>query len=376
MIIESLKLKNYRNYKDLDIELGKGLNIFIGDNAQGKTNILESIYTLALTKSYLNVKDKNLIFDGMIFAKLQAVVSCNGVKNRLEILINNDSKKTKINDKEIKKYSDYISRFRVLIFGPDSVSSIKDGPASRRKFLNVEISQISNKYVKLLQRYNVILRQRNELLKIIKGSNKFDKYYLDIINDKFCSLAVDIVCERKNFIDNINKYIRDIYREITDYDGLFIKYVSNVEFDSDKNNMKNKMMDKLNSFWERELSNGISLLGPHRDDFYFVLDDKDLYIYGSQGQFRAAVLALKLSEIDIFKSVTGDYPVLLLDDIFSEFDVKRKNRLINYILSDIQTIITTTDLNMIDDILVNNAKVFEISCGKLINDLKEGMQNE
>ena len=117
-------------------------------------------------------------------------------------------------------------------------------------------------------------------------------------------------------------------------------------------------------------------MGPHRDDFYFVLDDKDLYIYGSQGQFRAAVLALKLSEIDIFKSVTGDYPVLLLDDIFSEFDVKRKNRLINYILSDIQTIITTTDLNMIDDILVNNAKVFEISCGKLINDLKEGMQNE
>lgn len=374
MIIESLKLKNYRNYSNLEIKFNKGLNIFIGDNAQGKTNVLESIYTLALTKSYLNVKDKNLIMDGMLFAKLQAVVCCNGNKDKLEILINNDTKKTKINGKEIKKYSDYISRLRVLIFGPDSIGLIKDGPSSRRRFLNVEISQLSNRYIKLLQNYNVVLRQRNELLKFIKNSSKFDNYYLEIINDKFCSLAVDIVLERNQFIDHINHYIQDIYKEITDYDGLLVKYVSNVEIDFDKDAMRKKMLDKLNSFFEREKSYGITLLGPHRDDFFFVLDGKDLSIYGSQGQFRAAVLSLKLAEISIFKDITGDYPVLLLDDIFSEFDLKRKNRLINYILSDVQTVITTTDLNMIDSVLIDNAKIFNICCGKLIDDMKEGIQ--
>ena len=376
MLIESLKLKNYRNYNNLDINFSNGLNIFIGDNAQGKTNILESIYTLALTKSYLNVKDNNLIKDGMLFAKLQAIVSSNGSKDKLEILINNDAKTTKINGKEIKKYSDYISKLRVLIFGPNSIGLIKDGPSSRRKFINIEISQLSNKYVKLLQNYNIILRQRNELLKLMKTSNKFDNSYLDIINDKFCSLAVDIVIERNKFISSINDYIKNIYKKITDYDGLLVKYVSNVEIDEDKNAMKKKMIDKLNSYLDREKSYGITLLGPHRDDFFFVLNDKELSIYGSQGQFRAAVLSLKLAEIDIFRDVTKDNPILLLDDIFSEFDINKKNRLINYILSDIQTFITTTDLNMIDNVLIENATIFKISCGKLIADEKEGMKDE
>lgn len=374
MIIENLKLKNYRNYSELDIKFDRGLNIFIGDNAQGKTNILESIYTLALTKSFLNVKDRNLIMDGMIFSKLQGVVNFAGGKDKLEILINEDNKKIKINDKDIKKYSDYISKLRVLIFGPNSISMFKDGPGSRRKFLNIEISQLSNRYVKLLQNYNIILKQRNELLKLIKSSNKFDSFYLDVINDKFCTLAVEIVLERRKFIISVNRHLGDVYKKITDYDDLVIKYVSNVDILEDKDEMIDRLKNKLSSYYEREKSYGITLIGPHRDDFFFVLNEKDLSIYGSQGQFRAAVLSLKLTEIDIFKEVTKDYPVLLLDDIFSEFDVKKKNRLIDYILSDVQTFITTTDLNMIDNVLINNAKIFKISCGKLVDDEKEGIQ--
>lgn len=376
MVIKKLELKNYRNYNDLKLDFDDKLNIFIGDNAQGKTNVLEAIYTLALTKSYLSVKDKDLILYGESFAKLSAVVANSYSNNKFEIVINNDSKKAKINGKEIKKYSDYISRLRVLIFGPDSVSLIRSGPGSRRKFLNMEISQLSNRYIKLLQNYNVILRQRNEFLKILRKSEKYDNYYLDIINEKFCSLAVDIVIEREKFISRINNYISRIYREITDYSGLFVKYETNVDIFLDKALMKDKFIQKLGSFFEKEKAYGITLLGPHRDDFCFMLNERNLSSFGSQGQFRAAVLSLKISEIDIFKEVTSDYPILLLDDIFSEFDIKRKNRLIKYIFSDIQTIITTTDLNMIDEILINNAKIFKISCGKLIDDEKEGNKYE
>lgn len=366
MIIKNLSLVNYRNYDKLDIKFNKNLNIFIGDNAQGKTNILEAIYTLALTKSFLNVKDKNLIKDNSLYAKLLANVVDNNNSFKLEIIINDNCKKTKINDIEIKKYSDYISRLKVLIFGPNSISLIKDGPSNRRKFLNIEISQLSNKYVKILQNYNVILKQRNELLKLMNSSKKINYDYLSVINDKYCALSVDIVIERDNFIKKINEIISDIYKEITGYDNLCIKYISNILLSSDKLEMKNKLLDKLNSYFNKEMNYGITLIGPHRDDFIFFLDNKDLSIYGSQGQYRAAVLSLKLAEIDIFKDITGEYPILLLDDIFSEFDLKRKNKLIKYFSRDIQTIITTTDLDMVDEPLLNDSSIFNISCGKVI----------
>ncbi len=375
MVVKNLKLVNYRNYDNLNIDLGDKLNIFIGDNAQGKTNILESIYTLALTKSFLNVKDKNLIKDSCIFAKISAIISDTKNNEKFEIIINDGSKKAKINGNEIKKYSDYISRVRVLIFGPNSISLIKESPGNRRKFLNVEISQLSNKYVKLLQNYNIILKQRNELLKIFNNSKKINKNYLDVINEKFSTLAVEIVIERINFIEKINAGISNIYKEITDYDELNVKYISNVIILKDKNEMKKTLIDKLKSVLEKEINYGITLLGPHRDDFSLVLGNKDLSIFGSQGQYRAAVLALKLSEIDIFKEITGDYPVLLLDDIFSEFDLKRKNKIIKYILKDIQTIITTTDLNLIDDVLLEKAKIFNINSGKIVvGNEEEGME--
>lgn len=373
MNIKNLKLKNFRNYSDLDIELSDHLNIFIGDNAQGKSNILESIVVLAITKSYMNVKDKSLIKDGMEYANLSALVDSNNIIDNLFISFDENNKKIKINGIEIKKYSEYISKIRFILFSPYDITFIKDSPAIRRKIFNIEISQLSNKYVKLLQKYNAILKKRNLFLKTVNEIGKCDNFYLDVLNNTFCSLAVDITIERKKFVDNVNQNLSFIFKEITGYNNLKLNYISNIDVNEDRVKMRDLLLDRLEKNFDREKYYGMTLIGPHRDDYSLFLDGKDLSIYGSQGQNRAAILSLKLAEISIFKDVTGDYPILLLDDIFSELDIKKKNRLVKYILNDVQTIITTTDLNMIDKSLIERAKIFRISCGKVVvDDEKEG----
>lgn len=369
MVIDSLKLKNYRNYEKLNINLDKKLNIFIGDNAQGKSNILESIYVLAVTKSYLSVKDKDLIKDGEEYSFLESKVEDKENNYKLNISISQNEKRVKMNDREVSKLVDYVSRFRVILFSPDNIGMVKDSPNVRRKFLNVEIGQMNNNYIRVLQNYNVILKQRNEFLKICKNSSRVNYDYLDIINEKFSELSVLVIRERYKFISDINNYIKNIYKEIMDIDNLNIRYISSIDF-NDLEKMRIEFKEKIVNNFEKEKLYGMSLIGPHRDDFRFYIGDKDMSIYASQGQLRAAVLALKLSEIEIFKINTGDTPILLLDDIFSELDLKKKNRLIRYMIDDVQTIITTTDLNMIDDYLVERAKIFEVSCGKVVKEVE------
>ena len=371
MKIERLQLKNYRNYKKLDISLNPGLNIFIGNNAQGKSNILESIFVLALTKSYINVKDQYLINDEEDFSVIKANFSTNGVENDLEIIITETSKKLKVNHTEINKHCDYISRIKVLIFSPYNVNFVKDGPNVRRKSINMVISQISNNYVKLLQNYNAVLKKRNQFLKSIDCFKEYNRFYFDALNERFCSLAVEIVLQRNKFIFEVNKHLNKIYYEITGYDNLVFNYISNVEICDIKEEMLDKFKLKLKSMFDREKAYGMTLLGPHRDDFSFLLNDKDLEIFGSQGQIRAAMLALKLSELLIFKERDNDYPILLLDDIFSELDVDKRNKLVKYILDDVQTIITTTDIDLIDESLLKKSKVFVVEDGKIVSDGKK-----
>ena len=376
MKIESLKLKNYRNYKKLDIVLSPNLNIFIGNNAQGKSNILESIFVLALTKSYMNIKDQNLIKDGEEFTRLKATFLDNCKKSDFEVIITDHSKKVKINRTEVKKYSDYISRVKVLVFSPYNVNFVKDGPGVRRKSINIVISQFLNSYVSLLQNYNVILKKRNQFLKNVAYLNDYNKIYLDKLNESFCSLAVDIVINRQMFVSKINKYLSNIFSEIMGYDNLELCYISNVPQIENKEQMVVQLMNKLSSSYERERIYGATVLGPHRDDFEFKLNGKELSIYGSQGQIRAAILSLKLAELLIFKEKDGKYPILLLDDIFSELDVEKRNRLIKYILDDVQTIITTTDIDLIDDELVSKARVFTVCNGEIVTDEERGCKDE
>ena len=361
MVIEKIKLKNYRNYDNLEIVLNKKLNIIIGKNAQGKTNILESIYVLALTKSYLGVNDKNLIKLGNDYAILEAYTLLNSGHKKFRILINDNGKQVLINEKEIKKLSDYVSNLKVIIFSPENIKMIKDGPSIRRKFLNMEISQISIKYVKLLMDYNNIIHQKNEYLKL----NNINKDYLSILNDEIAKLSVEIYLLRRKFLSDINVFIGKIYYEIMGMSGLKIRYISNIDYFEDKKEMVDKYREKLEKYLEKEILYKISLIGPHRDDFIFVLNDKNIALYGSQGQLRSVILALKLSEIELFKKSSNDDPILLLDDIFSELDTDKKNNLIKYINDNIQTIITTTDINMIDEKLVKKASIFEIKNGNL-----------
>lgn len=362
MVIDKIHLKNYRNYNDICLKLNPKLNIIIGNNAQGKTNLLESIYVLSITKSYFHINDKNLIKIDKDFSILEAdVIKDDSLKN-LKIFINNKGKKVLINGKEIKKLSDYISNLKVVIFSPDSIRMLKDGPSVRRKFLNVEISQISEKYIKVLMDYNNLIIQKNEYLKV--STNK-DLNYLDILNEKLSDFGSQIIYYRLKFIEKINYYIDDIFFKITNLKGLKIKYISNIDISFDINTLKENFLNKLKKNFDKELNYKMSLLGPHRDDFIFILNNSNLALYGSQGQNRCAILALKLAEVKIFSILCNDYPILLLDDIFSELDIFKRNNLINYINDDVQTIITTTDINLINNKLIEKASIFEINDGKL-----------
>ena len=361
MVIKKIKLINYRNYDNLVVNLNDKLNIIIGNNAQGKTNILESIYVLSLTKSYLGVNDKNIIKLGNTYSILEADVIINNIPKKFKIFISDSGKKVMINGKEIKKLSDYVSNLKVIVFSPENIRILKEGPGARRKFLNMELSQLSTKYVKLLVDYNNIIKQKNEYLKL----ENINMDYLGVLNDKLATLSIEIYLFRKNFLENINSFIDNIYYEIVGMKNLNIKYITNIDYFEDKELMIRKYREKLNKYLEKEKNYKISLIGPHRDDFIFFLNGKNISVYGSQGQLRSAILALKLSEVELFRNDCKEEPILLLDDIFSELDIEKKNNLIKYISNNIQTIITTTDINMIDEKIVKQAAIFKIIDGKL-----------
>ena len=347
MYIKKLILKNYRNYDNLELKFNQNLNIIIGNNAQGKTNILESIYLLGITRSFLTTNDKNLIKMGCNNCKVKASVLVMNRSKNLEVIISELGKKVKIDNKEVSRFSDYVAKFNIVIFGPHDLKLIKDIPNVRRHFLDVELSQLDTMYLRKIKEFNIVLKNRNEYLKYVKLGGKCNLNYLDIINEKYASLCVYIYFKRKEFIDKINKYIGDIYEKTGNYKGLNLRYSSNVflEYDNE-DDLKAKFLKKINDNINKEIN------------------------YGSQGQQKLAILSLKLAEIGIFKEVKGENPILLLDDLFGELDIKKRNSVIRYISNDIQTIITTTDVNRIDKKLVSNSKIFKISNGKVEEEKK------
>jgi len=364
MILKNIKLKNFRNYSQLDIPLNTKMNIFIGQNAQGKTNILESICVLALTKTYRNGIEPNLISFNKKKALIKGKVRNNKLINDLEVSISEGSKTLKINKKDIKRISEYISNLNIIVFTPEDLEIIKGSPSVRRNLINMELSQISNKYLNTYNEYNKILKIRNEYLKLLLTSSIADKKYLDVITEKLIEKAIIIYEERKKYLDFINQKIDRIYKNITGEDSLKIIYEPNIEIDNfSSDNIYSILKEKFSSEYKKELNYGMTLYGPHRDDFIFSLQDKNLKFFGSQGQQKVAVLAFKLSEIDIFEEYRNTKPVLLLDDIFSELDIVKRNRLLEYINVDIQSIITTTDLKSIKSKYTNDAFIYEIKNG-------------
>lgn len=365
MFLSKIELQNFRNYKKQTITLKKGINILVGTNGSGKTNLLESIYFLAMTKSHRTSDDTLLMNYDKDFFKIKGTLNVEKFKTDLEIDLMNKKKILKIDNNDISVLSKYMSHLKIIIFFPDDLEIIKGLPDIRRKYINMQIGQVYNSYIKILDDYNKLLKSRNEYIKKIRNNEFYNKQYFEILNEYYIKKSILLYRMRKKYVDKLNDYIGDIFYDITGLKTLTIKYNPIFDFENyNENYMYEKIKKNINL--EEEVSYGKSIYGPHRDDFKFMLNDINLKQYGSQGQQRASILALKLAEINIFEKVVGSSPILLLDDVFSELDEIRKNNLLKYINSKIQTIITTTDIDNIDNDTLKKSKIFEISEGKII----------
>ena len=366
MKITKINLVNFRNYSSASIKFGDDMNIFVGDNAQGKTNILEAITFLALTKSHrLGVHPNFIMFD-KTKAKIKGVVKKDKIISKLEIDMAENEKRLFVNQTEIRKVADYISNLNVIVFSPDDLEIIKGSPSVRRNLLNIQLSQISKVYLNVYNEYNKLLRTRNEYLKVLFQNSIADSSYLDIITDKLIEKAIFIYQKRKEYIEFVNEHIDFYYKQINGEVGLVVDYQPNIEFSSyGSEEMRKTLKHYYKKNYKKELNYGMTLVGPHRDDFSFLFCGKDLKYFGSQGQQKTAVLAYKLSEIPIFERFLNTKPVLLLDDIFSELDLKKRNRLLKLIHTGIQSIITTTDLKNINKKYLVDAYIYNVNNGKV-----------
>ncbi len=360
MIVKSLELKNYRNYSDLSMLFSSGTNILYGENAQGKTNILEAVYLCGTTKSHRGSKDKEIIRFQEEEAHVRIILEKNQIPHRIDLhLKKNKAKGAAIDGIPIKRQGELFGMLNLVFFSPEDLYIIKNGPAERRRFLDLELCQLDKIYLNNLANYNKTLAQRNNLLKQI-GNNRSLLDTLNIWDQKLMEYGSKVIRARREFILNLNALVGEIHKKITaGKEVLTLQYEPNVteaDFES-----------KLKKSLDRDLALKMSHIGPHRDDLCFLLGTVDIRKYGSQGQQRTAALSCKLAEIDLVKSVIKDNPVLLLDDVLSELDRQRQTQLLNSI-GDIQTMITCTGLEEFINHRFDYNKIFHVVDGTVTND--------
>ena len=334
MWIKDIKLINFRNYNCQKIKLHENINVFYGQNAQGKTNIIESIFMSSIGKSFRTNKEKELIK----FNEEKAMVEINFQKTdrngniKIEI---GEKKQVYLNGIKLKKLSELLGNINIVIFTPDDINILKGGPQNRRKFLDIMISQLRPNYMHLLSLYSKTMEQRNNYLKQIKLENK-DENLLDIWDEKLIDYGMKIYEYRKEFIEKLQNKIENIHKEITDEkEEIEIKYFSDAT-------TRQNFINELKSRRKLDIIKGFTTKGIHRDDFVIYINKKEVGTFGSQGQNRTAMLSLKLSELQVIYDDIGEYPILLLDDFMSELDSKRRESFLNNI-KDIQVIITCTE---------------------------------
>ncbi|MBQ9612680.1 MAG: DNA replication/repair protein RecF [Lachnospiraceae bacterium] len=372
MYIRELQLRDFRSYENLAMEFSEGTNILYGDNAQGKTNILEALYMVATTKSHRGVKDRDLIRFGNEEGHIRAVIIKNGIDYQVDMHLR--SSKTKgiaINGQRIKRASQLIGLLHIVFFSPEDLTIVKNGPANRRRFIDMELCQLDESYLYNLNHYNKIVEQRNKLLHDIYYTPALEST-LEIWDDQLADYGEKIILRRQSFIEDLNKVIGDIHLHLSGgKEHLSILY--------EPDTAAQDFRCRIRASHERDKYLKSTSVGPHKDDFSFISNDIDLRKFGSQGQQRTCALSLKLAEIRLVKDLIGDSPVLMLDDVLSELDSNRQNYLLDH-LGNIQTMITCTGL----DEFVNNRfsidKLYRVENGTVRNvnaqDAEQTLQEE
>lgn len=363
MIIKSLELLDYRNYESLQMNFDKGINILYGENAQGKTNILESIYVCATTKSHRGSKDKEMIRFDKEDSHIRLYIEKNEIEHRIDIhLKRNKTKGAAIDCIPIKKSSELMGMVNVVFFSPEDLAIIKNGPAERRRFMDMELCQLNKVYLHDISNYNKVVNQRNNLLKQAYYQESL-KETLDVWDEQLVRYGMKVIREREKFIETLNELICPIHRKLSgNRENLRIRYEPSID--------ELGFEEELFLRRENDLKLKTTTVGPHRDDMGFYINDINVRKFGSQGQQRTAALSLKLAEIDLVKLLIKDTPILLLDDVLSELDSFRQNYLLESIRQ-IQTVITCTGLDEFIQNRFNIDKIFKVKDGIVENQHRE-----
>lgn len=374
-----MTLHHFRNYEEIEVKFSPRINVLIGQNAQGKTNLLESIYVLALTRSHRTNNDRELIEFKQDAAQIMGTVQRQYGPEKLEIDIGKHGKKAKVNHLEKARLSEYLGQLNVILFAPEDLALVKGAPMVRRRFIDMEFGQISPKYLHDLTQYRSVLRQRNRYLKQLQTHEAQDQLYLEVLSEQLAAIGGAVIKQRVQFLDELEEYAQILHRDITqEKEKLTFEYASTVKVQSAMTEMElsRSLMDMYQEHQAKEIFQGTTLYGPHRDDVRFLINQKNVQTYGSQGQQRTTALSVKLAEIDLMKKQTGEYPILLLDDVLSELDGARQTHLLKTIQDKVQTFLTTPGLSEIARNLILKPRIFHIEGGQILSEHQSKLKTE
>ncbi len=362
MYIEKLKLENYRNYKEIELEFDPNVNIILGENAQGKTNLIESIYISSMGKSFRTSKDKETIKFDADMCCITTFFNKYDEDRSVEIAINKAGKKAiKVDGVAVKRLSNLMENILTVIFSPEDLKIIKEDPAKRRNFIDREMCQLKISYYNNLSSYKKVLMQRNTYLK----ESNIDRQMLDVFNMQLANHGAKIIKERVEFVKKLNNISKKLHKEITNgKENIDIKYISNIPVEEDVNLIEQNFLNALKKSESQDMIHRNTSRGPHKDDLKVMINNIDAKKFGSQGQQRTAALALKLAEINLITEEKEETPILLLDDVMSELDSERQKYLVNS-LKDVQIFLTTTEL--VEEVRSNlpNGKIINVKKGEI-----------
>ena len=368
MYLSEIELRNFRNYENRQVEFSPGINVFIGENAQGKTNLLEAIYVLAMTRSHRTANDRELINWQAKEAMVKGTVIKQTGRVPLEVLLGTRGKRVKVNHLFQSRLSTYIGNLNVVLFAPEDLALVKGAPQERRQFMDTEFSQMSSRYLYAISQFRGLLKQRNEYLKQLKYGSQVDQVLLEVLSDQLAESGAAVMAMRFKLLKRLETWSAQLHEHISQQkEVLKLKYISQVMIDEEtaENEIAEQLQKLYHEHQSQEIKLGTTLYGPQRDDIRFLVNEQDVHRFGSQGQQRTTALAVKLAEIDLMNEQTGEYPLLLLDDVLSELDDDRQTHLLTAIQDKVQTFLTTTSLSGVARQLINRPTIFQIVHGTI-----------